>query len=117
MANTRTHGVRIPGYEWNPAAASVARRGKTMADIIRDAVRQEAAKHTFRAWVNREGNYWIIRIPMLADDDGMGGVTQARTRAEVEKMAKELVAITYDIPNTEAKVEILEGKPERGERT
>lgn len=112
MANTKTRGVRIPGYEWNPAAASVARRGKTMADIIRDAVRREAANYTFQAWVERDGNWWMIRIPMLADDDGIGGLTQARTKSEIELMAKELVAVTLDIPTANAKVQILDGIPE-----
>jgi hypothetical protein len=106
MANTKTRGVRIPDREWLPAQASADKRGRTMADIIRDAVRQEAAKHTFRAWVQLEGRYWIIRIPII------DGITQARTKREIELMAKDLVAVTLDIPTAEAKVEILEGVPE-----
>jgi hypothetical protein len=62
--------------------------------------------HTYQAWVQRENRWWMIRIPEI------DGITQARNKAEVELMAKDLVAISLDIPVDSVSVELLRGAPE-----
>ena len=46
---------------------------------------------TYRVQVTREGRWWMVHVP---DIDGL---TQARRLAEVEPMARSLVAITLDV--------------------
>ena len=45
---------------------------------------------TYTARVNREGKWWMIRVP---DIDGL---TQARRLGEAEEMARSLIAITTE---------------------
>jgi hypothetical protein len=40
MANTRTHGLRIPDEEWNPAVERAAERGETITGVIRRRLRE-----------------------------------------------------------------------------
>ena len=47
---------------------------------------------TYHAEVDRDGKVWRIRVPAVAR------TTQARTLAEVEPMARDLIAIMDDIP-------------------
>ncbi len=55
---------------------------------------------TPEATVTHEGRWWVIEVPEI------DGLTQARRLAEVELMARELIAVTLDIPLTAAKVKI-----------
>jgi predicted XRE-type DNA-binding protein len=50
--------------------------------------------------VTREGRWWMIEIPEL------DGLTQARRLDEVEKMAREYVAVTLDVPLSRVAVSI-----------
>ena len=45
---------------------------------------------TYEATVERDGKWWMISIPEI------DGLTQARSLAEADKMARSLVAITLD---------------------
>ena len=49
---------------------------------------------------NCDGKWWMIRIPELEE------LTQARRLSEVETMARELIAVTLDIPFSKAQVTI-----------
>ena len=44
----------------------------------------------------REGDWWLVRVPGLD-----ANYTQARTLEEVEEMARDLIALTLDIDETE----------------
>ena len=55
---------------------------------------------TYAAHVTREGKWWMIEIPEL------DGLTQARRLSDVETAARELIAVTLDIPLSEAEVNI-----------
>ncbi|HET6298565.1 MAG TPA: hypothetical protein VFG33_34650 [Kribbella sp.] len=50
--------------------------------------------------VAREGRWWMIEIPEL------DGLTQARRLDEVEKMAREYIAVTVDVPISQVTVSI-----------
>jgi hypothetical protein len=50
--------------------------------------------------VVREGRWWMIEIPEL------DGLTQARRLDEVEKMAREYIAVTLDVPLSQVAVSI-----------
>jgi hypothetical protein len=42
--------------------------------------------------VTREGKWWLVAIPEI------DGVTQARRLSEAERMAREYIAVTLDVP-------------------
>jgi hypothetical protein len=50
--------------------------------------------------VTREGRWWLISVPEI------DGVTQARRLADVEKMARDLIAITLDLRLSEVAVDV-----------
>lgn len=54
----------------------------------------------FEAVVTREGRWWMIEIPEL------DGLTQARRLDEVERAAREYIAVTTDVPLSQVAVEI-----------
>jgi len=47
---------------------------------------------TYTATVTREGRWWMVAIPEI------DGLTQARRIDEAELMARELIAVTLDVP-------------------
>lgn len=47
---------------------------------------------TYAANVTREGKWWMVRVPEIS------GLTQARRLSEAELMARELVAVTENVP-------------------
>jgi predicted XRE-type DNA-binding protein len=55
---------------------------------------------SYDAVVTREGRWWMIEIPEL------DGLTQARRLDEVERMAREYIAVTTDVPLSQVAVEI-----------
>lgn len=55
---------------------------------------------TYKAIVTRDGKWWMISIPELNE------LTQARRLGEVEKMARELIAITLDVPISTIEVDV-----------
>jgi predicted XRE-type DNA-binding protein len=55
---------------------------------------------SYGATVAREGRWWMIAIPELS------GLTQARRLDEVERMAREYIAVTTDVPLSQVGVEI-----------
>jgi hypothetical protein len=55
---------------------------------------------TYEAVVTREGRWWMIEIPEL------DGLTQARRLDEVEKVAREYVAVTLDLPMSQVAVAV-----------
>jgi hypothetical protein len=57
----------------------------------------------YRVEVTREGRWWLISVPEIDE------LTQARRLAEVEKMARDLIAITLDIRLSEVAVDITFG--------
>ena len=54
----------------------------------------------YEAVVTREGRWWMIEIPEL------DGLTQARRLDEVERAAREYIAVTADVPLSRVAVEI-----------
>ena len=52
----------------------------------------ETARKTYRAEVARDGGFWSVRVPEI------GRTTQARTLAEIEPMARDLIAVMEDVP-------------------
>lgn len=55
---------------------------------------------SYEVTVTREGRWWMIEIPEL------DGLTQARRLDDVEQMAREYVAVTLDVPFSQAVVAI-----------
>jgi len=55
---------------------------------------------SYDAIVTREGRWWMIEIPEL------DGLTQARRLDEVEKMAREYIAVTLDLPMSQVAVSV-----------
>jgi hypothetical protein len=53
--------------------------------------------------VTREGRWWLISVPQI------DGVTQARRYADIEKMARDLIAITLDVRLSEVAVDVTFG--------
>jgi len=47
---------------------------------------------TYNVSVTREGRWWMVRVPEIDQ------VTQARRLSEVTKAARELIAVTLDVP-------------------
>ena len=47
---------------------------------------------TYTVSVTRKGRWWIVRVPEIDQ------VTQARRLSEVTKAARELIAVTLDVP-------------------
>lgn len=56
---------------------------------------------TYRAEVERDGEYWCVRVPEL------DRTTQARTLDEVEPMARDLIAIMEDVSKGSFDLEIV----------
>jgi len=54
----------------------------------------------YRATAHREGRWWSIEIPAAS------AVTQARRVADVEWMARECVALTLDVPESEVAIDV-----------
>jgi predicted RNase H-like HicB family nuclease len=59
--------------------------------------------YIYRVVVTRDGRWWMISVPEV------DGLTQARRLADVEQMARELIAVTLDIRLSEVAVEITFG--------
>jgi hypothetical protein len=55
---------------------------------------------TYDALVSRDGRWWMIEIPEL------DGLTQARRLDQVEKMAREYIAVTLDVPMSQVAVSV-----------
>ena len=60
---------------------------------------------TYTVSVTREGRWWIVRVPEIDQ------VTQARRLSEVTKAARELIAVTLDVPMSTVGVRV---RVERG---
>lgn len=55
---------------------------------------------TYQVIATRDGRWWMISVPEI------DGLTQARRLADVEQMARELIAVTLDIRLSEVAVEV-----------
>lgn len=55
---------------------------------------------TYRVIVSRDGRWWMISVPEVE------GLTQARRLADVEQMARELIAVTLDVRLSEVAVDV-----------
>lgn len=65
----------------------------------------------YTAIAQRDGKYWFIRIPELGTNpDGLP--TQARTLAEVEPMARDLIALYLEIPEDSFEIAVQIELPE-----
>ena len=54
----------------------------------------------YTAIVTREGKWWMVRIPEI------DGLTQSRRLDEAGKMARELIAVTLDMPMSQVDVTV-----------
>jgi hypothetical protein len=57
----------------------------------------------YQVVVSRDGRWWMISVPEI------DGLTQARRLADVEQMARELIAVTLDVRLSEVAVEVTFG--------
>ena len=55
---------------------------------------------TYTVSVTREGRWWMVRVPEIDQ------VTQARRLSEVTKAARELIAVTLDVPMSKVGVRV-----------
>ena len=55
---------------------------------------------TYEVTVSRDDRWWMVAVPEL------GGVTQARRLDEVERMAREYIAVSTDVPLSKVAVEV-----------
>lgn len=55
---------------------------------------------TYTAEVTREGRWWMVSVPEI------DGLTQARRLSEAEGMARDLVAVTLDVPVEDVTVSV-----------
>ncbi|WP_225997034.1 type II toxin-antitoxin system HicB family antitoxin [Myceligenerans pegani] len=55
---------------------------------------------TYQATVTREDGWWMVHVPEI------DGLTQARRLADVEQMARELIAVTRDVPVEDVAVNV-----------
>jgi hypothetical protein len=65
---------------------------------------------TYHATVDRDGQFWRIRVPEV------GRSTQARTLGEAEAMARDLIAIMDEIPPDSFEVDVKIMLPEDVQR-
>lgn len=59
---------------------------------------------TYTATASRDGRWWLVRIPGLGNDPEDGLYTQARNLAEVEPMARDLIALWLEVPQDSVNV-------------
>jgi predicted RNase H-like HicB family nuclease len=57
----------------------------------------------YQVVITRDGRWWMISVPEI------DGLTQARRLADVEQMARELIAVTLDVRLSEVAVEVTFG--------
>ncbi len=57
----------------------------------------------YQVVVTRDGRWWMISVPEI------DGLTQARRLSEVERMARELIAVTLDVRLSEVAVVVTFG--------
>lgn len=62
---------------------------------------------TYKAIASRGERYWVVRVPGLGNDPEQGLPTQARTLAEVELMARDLVAVWLEVPEDSFGIEVV----------
>jgi predicted XRE-type DNA-binding protein len=60
----------------------------------------EQPTRNYEVTVRREGRWWMIAVPEL------DGLTQARRLDEVERMAREYIAVSTDVPLSKVAVEV-----------
>lgn len=56
---------------------------------------------TYEATVTREDGWWMIHIPKI------DGLTQSRRLTDADRMARELVAVTLDVPPDTVDVHLI----------
>jgi predicted RNase H-like HicB family nuclease len=59
--------------------------------------------HGYQVVITRDGRWWMISVPEI------DRLTQARRLADVEQMARELIAVTLDVRLSEVAVEVTFG--------
>lgn len=67
---------------------------------------------TYTAIASRDGRWWLVRIPGIGNDPDDGLYTQAHNLAEVEPMARDLIALWLDAPADSFDVEVQVELPE-----
>jgi hypothetical protein len=79
---------------WELRHNSTARAAFIMRNLNTFAVGAESQRgapmHTYEIEVERDGRWWMIRIPEL------DGLTQARWPSEIKRMAREYIAVSTD---------------------
>ena len=70
------------------------------------------AMDTYTAVASRDGRHWHVRIPGLGNRPDYGLPTQARTLADVEPMARDLIALWLRVPAQSFRVDVqMERRP------
>lgn len=62
--------------------------------------------NTYTAIASRDERWWLVRIPGLGNDPDDGLYTQARNLAEVEPMARDLIAVWLEVPEDSFGVDV-----------
>jgi hypothetical protein len=62
---------------------------------------------TYQAIASRGDRYWVVRVVGVGNDPERGLPTQARTLAEVESMARDLVAVWLEVPEDSFGIEVV----------
>lgn len=95
---TKARGVRVPDPRWDTFTAINKALGITNAAVINQAIEDHNMRNfgvlsevTYQVNVSRDGDWYMISVPEI------DGLTQARKKKEVVKMARDLIAITLDI--------------------
>lgn len=82
-----------PRYDSHGVGHGVSSHGKALMPL-------SAKYRPFRVVAERDGSFWLVRIPEI------DGATQARTREEIEAMARDYISITLDLPKDSFAVDI-----------
>jgi L-lactate utilization protein LutC len=99
--------VRVEDVLWKVAGDRAERESNTLSDVVVRALKRYATEEVFAVSVTREDQWWMISVPAI------DGLTQAKKQREVRDMARDLIAITLDVPVRDVRVEI--NYPEEGE--
>lgn len=57
--------------------------------------------HTYKAYVSRDGWWWIISVPEV------NGLTETHWKWAIRRNARDMIAVTEDVPSKSVDVELI----------